>query len=169
MTTKEKLFLLKEETEKECSENALGFVGDYSLDNIHYLSDSFSEFADNNISVYYSDQFKYYEEHATECEDALTELYDPNSIAQTIKKDGLYNLCCLAGVCGEYNEITGELYRDEENIKKLLVIRYLIKNDIYNLTDEQLTELLEEAENSNDTPADLLELISKYLEENEEQ
>lgn len=162
MTTKEKLFLMKEETEKEVNERSLDYVGDYSLENINYLSDSFHEFADNSISVYYSDQFKYYKEHPTESEDALLELYDPNSIASTIKKDGLYNLCCLAGVCGEYNEITGELYEDEENIKKLLVIRYLIKNDIYNLTDEQLTEILEEAESCDSDRLDsVLDLINE--------
>lgn len=162
MTTKEKLFLMKEETEKETGSAALDFVGDYSLEDIRYLSDCFHEFTDKSISVYYSDQFKYYEEHPTESEDALLELYDGESIADKIKKEGLYNLCCLAGVCGEYNEITSELYEDEENIKKLLVIRYLIKNDIYNLTDEQITEILEEAESCDSDRLDsILDLINE--------
>lgn len=168
MTTKEKLFLIKETTEKKMNDYSLDFVSDYEIDSSSYLSDAFTEWADNNISVYYSDQFNYYEEHATECEDALLELYDGESIADKIKKEGLYNLCCLAGVCGQYNEITGQLYEDEESIKKLLVIRYLIKNDIYILTDEKLEKLLEEVELANiNRINDLLDIVNEYLETEE--
>lgn len=157
---------IKKELESESSNSALDFVGDYSLDCLHYLSDAFHEFADNQISVYYSDQFKYYEEHATECEDALLELYDGDSIADKIKKEGLYNLCCLAGVCGEYNEITGELYNDEENIKKLLIIRHLLKKDIFVLDKEQIDDLLDESEDSHiDEGWQLMDLINSKLEE----
>lgn len=165
MTTKEKLFLIKETTEKEMNDYSLDFVSDYEIDSSSYLSDAFTEWADNNISIFYSDQFNYYEEHATECEDALLELYDGESIADKIKKEGLYNLCCLAGVCGQYNEITGDLYEDEERIKKLLVVRYLIKHDLYNLSDEELDELLDEAESANINRIDeLLDIIKNYTD-----
>lgn len=161
---------IKKDLESESSNSALDFVGDYSLDCLHYLSDAIHEFADGQISVYYSDQFKYYEEHPTECEDALLELYDGESIANTIKKEGLYNLCCLAGVCGEYNEITGELYNDEENIKKLLIIRHLLKNDIFLLDKKQIDDLLSECEYSQlDEGCQLMDLINSKLEEIAEQ
>ena len=165
MTTKEKLFSIKETIEKECNDYSLDFVSDYEADDSSYLSDAFTEWADNDISIYYSDQFKYYEENPSECEDALLELYGGESIADKIKKDGLYSLCCLAGVCGQYNEITGDLYEDEEQIKKLLVVRYLIKHDLYNLSDEELDELLDEAESADINRIDeLLDIIKNYTE-----
>lgn len=156
---------IKNELEQEMNNYSLDFVSDYEADSSSYLSDAFTEWADNSISVYCYDQFKYYEEHATECEDALLELYDKESIADTIKKQGLYSLCCLAGVCGEYNEITGDLYEDEESIKKLLVVRYLLKHDLFNLTAEQLTEMLDEVESANiNRIEELKDIISQYTE-----
>lgn len=158
------LWKINKETSEQVSDYSLDFLSDYSLENIHYLSDCFNEFADNYISVYYSDQFKYYEEHTTECEDALLELYDGESIANKIKKEGLYNLCCLAGVCGQYNEITCDLWEHEENIKKLLVIRYLIKRDVVALDKEILDELLEQAEDTNnDNLEGLLDKVQEVI------
>lgn len=156
---------IKKELEETASDYALDFVSDYEADSSSYLSDAFNEWADNSVSVYYSDQFKYYEEHATECENALLELYDSESIADKIKKDGLYSLCCLAGVCGQYNEIMGELWKDEETIKKLLVVRYLLKYDIFDLTADQVAEMLEEVEAENiNSINDLKFIIDNYTE-----
>lgn len=163
---KELLNNKKTELENECSDTALDFVGDYALEDLHYLSDAFTEWADNNISVYYYDQFKFYEEHTTECENALLELYDGDSIADKIKNEGLYNLCCLAGVCGQYNEITGELYNHEEKIKKLLIIRHLLKNDIFIFNEEQLQDILDSAESSRiDEGWELMDIINDKLRE----
>ena len=142
-------FWFKEET----SDRALDFVSDYSLENNEndYLGDLFNEFADNNTSIYYYDQRKFFKEHTTECEDALLELYDGDFIAEKIKKEGLDSLLCFAGAIGEYNSIYNELSQDEENIKKLLVVRYLIKNDFFAFPDrESIEELLSEAENCDD-------------------
>ena len=144
---------IKKEIEEETSDRALDFVSDYSLDNntTDYLGDLFNEFADNNTSIYYSDQRKYFEEHTTECEDALLEIYDGDFLADKIKKEGLDSLLCFAGAVGEYNGIYNELSQDENNIKKLLVVRYLIKNDFYSFPDrESIEELLNEAESCDD-------------------
>ena len=155
---------IKKELEESSNDSTLDFLGDYALEDIKYISDCFHEFADNYISVYYCDQFKYYEEHTSECEDALLELYDGDSIVDKIKKEGLYNLCCLAGVCGQYNEITGELYEDEENIKKLLVIRHLLKHDIFLFNEEELTDILDQAESIRiDEGWELLDIINSGL------
>lgn len=162
---KERLETIKKDLEESMNNYSLDFVSDYSIESSSYFSDAVSEFADNNISVYYSDQFKYYEEHTSESEDALLELMDGESITQMIKKEGLYNLCCYAGVCGQYYEITADLYEDEENIKKLLVIRYLLKTEQAPTTAEKLGELLEEIEMSNiRCLCDLLDFLPDYLE-----
>lgn len=114
------------------------------------------------------DQWNYYKDHSDECESALLELYDSESIANEIKSEGLYYLCCKAGLCGMYNENYQELSEDEENIKKLLVIRYLLKNDIYNLTTNELSELLDEAGGYGiDTTGELLDLVNEYTQKEE--
>ena len=167
---KKDLEFIKKALEEICNDTTLDFLGEYGLEDINYLSDTFHEFSDNNISVYYSDQYNYFVEHSTECEDALLELYDGDFLADKIKKEGLYNLCCFAGVCGQYESQLQELYTNEAEIKKLLVVRYLLKNDIFLLNLEQLTDLLEQAEsNQIDRGEELLDLINNALQETTEE
>ena len=157
---KKDLLFVKKALEEICNDTTLDFLGDYSLENVGYIGDTFHEFSDNNISVYYSDQYNYFVEHSTECEDALLELYDGDFLADKIKHEGLYNLCCFAGVCGQYEKQLQELYTNEAEIKKLLVVRYLLKNDIFLFNLEQLTDILEQAENNQiDEGEELLEII----------
>lgn len=167
MNKKELLENIKKELEERTSDYALDFVADYDLKHLSsdYLGDCFHEFADNNTSIYYSDQRKYFEEHSTECEDALLELYDGDFLAEKIKKEGLDSLLCFAGAIGEYDAIYNELANDEENIKKLLVIRYLLKYDLYFIeTEEELNELLDEVESAQELN-ELLEIIETKQEE----
>ena len=107
------------------------FVDDRALSDSDYISDSFTEYADGAISIYYVDQHNYYVEHSEECEDALLELYDGDSLAQMIKKEGLYRLCCHAGVCGEFRKHETNLYDDIENIKICLICDYLLNINEY--------------------------------------
>lgn len=114
---KAKIEELKREIEQYAEEQVLDFVSDYELQNINYLDDSFREFADNNTSLYYSEQREYYNEHRNECEDALLEYYDGDFIANKIKKEGIDSLICFCGAIGEYNNIFNELSQNEEDVK----------------------------------------------------
>lgn len=116
------------------------FVNDSALSDGAYISDLFSEYADGAISVYYRDQHNYYVDHSEECENALLELYDGDSLAEMIKKEGLYNLCCKAGVCGAYLENLNNLEDDRENIIKILIIDYCLNVDKF-LCLEQIEEI----------------------------
>ena len=164
--TKERLEGTKRDLEEGLNSISLDFLGDHDLTDSSYLSDAFTEYADGATSIYYSDQRAYFNEHSTECEDALIELYDPASLAEKIKNEGLDSLICLAGACGEYNANYAELSEDEENIKKLLIIRWLLKNDIFTLEESELAELLDEAADyRNDRISDLLDLVNEKLGE----
>ena len=164
--TKERLEGIKRDLEEGLNSISLDFLRDYDLTSSSYLSDAFTEYADGATSIYYSDQRAYFNEHSTECEDALLELYDKESIANIIKERGLDSLLCLAGACGEYNANYADLSEDEENITKLLVIRWLLKNDIFTLEESELAELLDEAADyRNDRISDLLDLVNEKLEE----
>ena len=97
------------------------FVDDYyDITTSHYLDDNFTEFCDSSVSIYCKDQFDYYEENTTECEEALLELYDGEAMTEIIKKQGLYNLCCTAGVCGWFRENESKLWE----IERLLLNYY---------------------------------------------
>lgn len=164
--TKERLEGIKRELEEGLNSISLDFLGDHDLTDSSYLSDAFTEYADEATSIYYKDQRDYFNEHSTECEDALLELYDGESLAKIIKEQGLDSLLCLAGACGEYNANYAELSEDEENIKKLLVIRWLLKNDIFTLEESELADLLDEAADyRNDRISDLLDLVNEKLGE----
>lgn len=137
------------------------FVDDRALSDSSYISDSFTEYADSAVSIYYTDQHNYYVEHSEECENALLELYDPESLADIIKKEGLYNLTCKAGAVGAYMENERELYEDQEGITKILIIDYCLNCDIY-LTEEQIEEI---ASNDFDRWDDYAEEINKTIKE----
>ena len=169
---KENVLKIKRELEEQVNDISLDFVSYYDIETCsnHYLSDLYMECSDDHIGVYYSQQYKYFEENPTECEDALLELYDGESIAQMIKEDGLYALCCRAGVCYKYNKNYNELCEDEDNIKKLLIVRYLIKNDLFIFNKEELDKLLYESEDSNlDSLGSLLNIINEHKEQQSEQ
>ena len=107
------------------------FVNDRALSDSDYVSDSFTEYADSAISIYYTDQYNYYVDHSADCEDALLEFYDKDSLAEMIKKEGLYNLCCKAGVCGAFRVNETQLYDDLANIKVCLIIDFLLNINEY--------------------------------------
>lgn len=145
--TKELLQLKREELLEEMFSSSRDFVEDYEITDSCYFGDAITEWADSRVSIYYADQRQYYYEHAEECDYALTNFYDGETLAEKIRKEGLDSVVCLAGACGEYEAITSEIYEDEEKIKQVWIVDYLIKyfNEselIQNITEEELEELL---------------------------
>ena len=119
---------------------SLDFVNDTALSDDSFISDSFTEYADNAVSIYSSDQFNYFTEHSEECEQALLNYYDPNSIYRIIEKDGLHSLCCRAGAVGAYEKNLEQLTEDQEKITRILIIDFLLNTNIY-LSFEDIEEI----------------------------
>ena len=144
MTEQQKTILQNQRAETYALLNDISkdFADERALSDSDYISDSFTEYADSAVSFYYSDQHAYFLEHSDKCEEALLELYDPNSIADDIKNNGLYYLCCKAGACGAFMENERELYDDLLNIKVCLIIDYLLNiNEYLELADiEEIAE-----------------------------
>ena len=136
------------------------FVDDRALSDSAYISDSFTEYADSATSIYYSDQHNYYVEHSDECESALLEFYDPQSLADFVKDNGLYYLCCKAGAIGEYVKNESELYEDREEIIKCLIIDYLLNTDQY----LDMSDIEEIAEEDLDRFSDYCDKISEKIQ-----
>ena len=117
---------------------SIDFVESHDIDTYSYLSDGFREVADNCTSLYYADQKEYYYNHAEECDNALLELYDSDSLTDLIKREGLDGLLCKAGACGEYEANLNELCEDENKIKRILACEWLLDrlDEITASTDE---------------------------------
>lgn len=144
---KDYLEQLKEELERKVNDYSIDFVNEHDVNDSQYGCDAFTEFADNNTSIYYSDQRDYYYKNSSDCDDALLSMYDADSIAQMIRDRGVDAVVCQAGACGEYDAIYRALSEDEEEIKKLLVVKYFIENfDGLNLTKERIDRALDEVE-----------------------
>ena len=127
---KKEILNIKELLMEVMNSSSIDFINDYSISNneSNYLSDLITEFSDRSVSIYYTDQYNYWSDNSTECEDALLELYDSNSLGDIIKNQGLYNLCCTAGVCGWFRKTENELYSDIDNICKCLLLDYVLEH-----------------------------------------
>ena len=146
-----------------CAMNAISsdFTDDHALSDSSYISDSITEYADSAVSIYYVDQHNYYVDHSDECESALLEFYDPESIAQIIKNEGLYYLNCKTGAVGAFVKNEEQLNEDKEGIIKILIIDYCLNCDIY-LTEEQIEEI---ALNDFDRWDDYAEQVNETIKE----
>lgn len=159
-----------EELKNEMSDTyALDFANNYGVSDSNYICDAITEFADNNTSIYYSEQREYYNDNPEECERALLELYDPESIADFIKDSGLDSLICKAGALGEYEAISGEIYEELENIILYIIIGYLLDADRESLFDslEDLEEFASQFDHNNRFD-DIADKLDEKEEENEE-
>ena len=104
-----------EELENQLNERGQDFYNDYDLQLIEYLSDAFSEFADSNTSIYYSDIEEYYKNHIQESSDALKEFgYTLNDFEDL--EEAMHKGAQLA----EYNEIYRELAENEEVFNEII-------------------------------------------------
>lgn len=154
--------ILKKEIEEGLSDYSLDFVDNYSLDSDGYVSDAISEFADSNTSIYYADQRKFYLNNADLCDNALIEFgYDLNDMIK--QGEHLDDLICKAGAVGEFYKIETNINNELEDILKLLLINYIIDNNIKcdidildNINYYQIERF-----------SDLMDLIDEYTKENE--
>lgn len=144
---------------------SLDFINDYNdIDNNSYICDAFTEYADNQISVYCSDQRDFYNNNVELCENALLDCgYD---LTEELRKgQTLDDLICKAGVCGWYEQNTKKLYEDESEIIKALAIQYCIDNDI----DIDIDTIEYMNIDSNNRFSDIVDAIEEAIEEESEE
>lgn len=163
MTEQQKTILQDQRAETYALLNDISkdFADERALSDSDYISDSFTEYADSAVSIYYRDQYNYYVDNSEQCENALLELYDRDSLADIIKKEGLYNLCCKAGACGAFMENERELYDDLLNIKVCLIIDYLLNINEY----LELADIEEIAEQDFDRWDDYADQVNEKIKE----
>lgn len=149
------------ELEKNLNDISIDFIYCWGIDNSSYLCDAFTEHADNSTSIYYSDQKEFYNNNVELCEDALIEFgYNLNDLLK--EGDSLNDIICKAGAIGEFAKNERELYENEEEIKKALLLNYCIENNILiNLNDIDYILNMYNIDRLND----ILECLNDYLEE----
>lgn len=143
MTTREQLLEKRNILFNKLGGYSQSFESDYETSTTSYLEDLFTEFADNNTSIYYSGQRDFFNENPELCENALLEMYDADSIAEYIRDNGLDGLICHAGALGEYKEIYDELERDRDDILRVMVMDFIL--DFWENLDSLDFEKLEQA------------------------
>lgn len=138
----------RKELESKINSISLDFANDCYIESDSYISDAFTEFADSMTSIYYYEQKQYFYEHTEQCENDLLELYDSGTLAEIIKKEGLESLICKAGACGEFMENERNLYEDQNEIIKILLVNHVLENmELYEeFTSEQLIEIIEDSD-----------------------
>lgn len=104
-----------EELENQLNERGKDFYNDYDITNIKYLSDAFHEYADSNVSIYYSDIEEYYKNHIQESSDALKE-YGYNLSDFEDLEEAMHEGAQLA----EYNEIYNEVAENEDIFNEII-------------------------------------------------
>lgn len=143
MTTREQLLRKRNILFNKLGGYSRDFESDYETSTTSYLEDLFSEFADSNTSVYYSEQRDFYNKNPLLCEQALLEMYDAVSLAEYIRDNGLDDLICRAGALGEYKEIYDELESDRDDILRVMVMDFIL--DFWENLDSLDFEKLEQA------------------------
>lgn len=127
------------------------FIFDYSASDSAYICDAFTEFAGSRVDIYYSDRAKWFGEHWDLVTDANDELGSTGDVMQDIAQ-------------AQFLQLERELYDDIEDIILALAYKYLMDNEIEELTEEQI-EIVEaitcEIDNNN-----RLEDIADYCNEN---
>ena len=104
-----------EELENQLNDRGLDFYNNYDITSMRYLSDNFHEYADSNVSIYYSDIEEYYKNHIQESSDALKE-YGYNLSDFEDLEEAMHKGSQLA----EYSEIYNELAENESIFEELI-------------------------------------------------
>ena len=127
---KERLSYIREAAYSNMWDISKDFVGDWRADSGAWICDAFSEYADGAISIYTRDQLNYFVEHQDECETALLNMYDAQSLYDVIKNEGLVSLEAKAAVYCMYENNYNHLSEDTANILICILIDWLIGHDL---------------------------------------
>ena len=114
MRSKEEILQEIEEIKERLNDITLDFINDYDIESMVYIEDCMSEYADNHVSIYYSDIDEYFEEHVQESSDALIEFgYNLSDFGD------LKEACRKGAQLAEYQEYYDELLADLEDVEQL--------------------------------------------------
>lgn len=154
----------KEELKRQMSDISCAFCGDYSdITRDNYICDAITECADGQVDIYTSDLLEWAKSNYEYVEQAI----DDFGVAKNSngRADFVQTI-----VSGQFIKNEEELNRDIEEIVELLIINYLLEQDI-EIEEETIEELLDDVKytiNSANYFSDILDKINEYTNKDEE-
>lgn len=114
------------------------FITDYSVTSSHYICDMFSECADSQVDIYYSDRAEWFAHNWEKVDQANAELGSTGETMQDIAQ-------------AQYLDNSNQLNEDIDNIILIMACEYLIDNGANELSEEEfdtLTDIIYEVDNN---------------------
>lgn len=163
----ERLEERKEEIKKEINDISIDFASDYDLSASSYLCDLFTEYADSQVSIYYSDLLRWLSGDG----DEFIERY----VAEFGIDEKNFNFWDIVRG-GQFLDLQERLFADGKEIIELMTINYLLNNEEEierEIEERELEEMFDEIIDDlqrYERLDDGIDIINKYIkEENDEE
>lgn len=154
----------KEDLKGGMNDLSVDFASDYDLNSNSYLSDLFTEYADNQVSIYYNDLIEWLKGGG----DEFVERY----VAEFGIDEKNFDFWGIVRG-GQFLDFQERLFADEKDIIELMVVNYLLNNeeDIEReLEESELEEMIDEVVDDLQRydRLDVIDIINKYIKEENE-
>lgn len=163
----ERLEEKKEEIKRSINDISIDFASDYDLNSSSYLCDLFTDYADSQVSIYYSDLLKWLSGDG----DEFVERY----VAEFgIDEKNFQFWDIVRG--GQFLDLQERLFADDKEIIELMAINYLLNNEEEierEIEESEIEEMIDEIVDTlqrYERIDDGVDIINKYIkEENDEE
>lgn len=155
----------KEDLKGGMNDVSVDFVSDYDLNTSSYLSDLFNEYADGQVSIYYSDLIEWLKGGG----DDFVERY----VAEFGIDERNFDFWGIVRG-GQFLDFQERLFADEKDIIELMVVNYLLNNEEEierELEESELEEMIDEVVDDLQRydRLDVIDIINKYIKEEDDE
>ena len=155
----------KEDLKGGMNDVSIDFASDYDLNTNSYLNDLFTEYADNQVSIYYNDLIEWLKGGG----DEFVERY----VAEFGIDEKNFDFWGIVRG-GQFLDFQERLFADEKDIIELMVVNYLLNNEEEierELEESELEEMIDEVVDDlqrYERMEDGIDIINKYIKEENE-
>ena len=155
----------KEDLKGGMNDVSIDFASDYDLNSNSYLNDLFTEYADNQVSIYYNDLIEWLKGGG----DEFVERY----VAEFGIDEKNFDFWGIVRG-GQFLDFQERLFADEKDIIELMVVNYLLNNEEEierELEESELEEMIDEVVDDlqrYERMEDGIDIINKYIKEENE-
>lgn len=155
----------KEDLKGGMNDVSVDFASDYDLNSNSYLSDLFNEYADGQVSIYYSDLIEWLKGGG----DDFVERY----VAEFGIDEKSFDFWGIVRG-GQFLDFQERLFADEKEIIELMVVNYLLENEEEierELEESELEEMIDEVVDDLQRydRLDVIDIINKYIKEEDDE
>ena len=157
---KEMLEERKEDLKGRMNDLSVDFASDYDINTSSYLCDMLTEYADNQVDIYYTDLIEWLKGNGDEFIERYVEEFG-------IDEKSFDFWSVVRG--GQFLDFQERLLSDEKEIVELMVVNYLLENEEEiekELEEKELEEMFDELESQFDDCERLenvIDIINEYI------